>query len=260
MSARLREARLYGILDLGYVSPNETSNVLREMLRGGVDLVQLRAKKLSAAGISRQAAELIKLTRDAGVPLIINDHPEIAGEIGAEGVHVGQDDLSIAEARRRAGAACLVGRSTHSLAQAHQAMEEGADYIGFGPLFATPTKPDYEPIGLEQITPVHELVRLPIFCIGGIKLENLPQVLAAGAQRVVIVSGLLQAADIAEYARAARALLDSKIPNRKFPIACPSSSLVPSRSTPSKLPWRNMPTNSAAPLLTRPSGRASFRQ
>ncbi|MEP6955687.1 MAG: thiamine phosphate synthase, partial [Chthoniobacterales bacterium] len=140
-----------------------------------------------------------------------------ARAVGAEGVHVGQDDLAIAEARELAGGECFVGRSTHSVAQAQQAKAEGADYIGFGPLFATPTKPDYIPIGLEEVEHVHQLVTLPIFCIGGIKLANLPQVIAAGARRVVIVSGLLGAADIAQYARAAQVLLSpkSEIRNQK---------------------------------------------
>ncbi len=141
---------------------------------------------------------------------MINDHAEIARDVGAEGVHVGQDDLPIAQVREIVGRDCIVGRSTHSLAQAQQAASEGADYIGFGPLFATPTKPDYAPIGLQDISAVHAAVALPIFCIGGIKLHNLPEVIAAGARRVVIVSGLLQAADVAEYARSAKALLNPK--------------------------------------------------
>src|SRR5205085_2179734 len=98
-----------------------------------------------------------------------------------------------------------------------RAFSEGADYIGFGPLFATPTKPDYMPIGLEEIKKVHEAVRVPIFCIGGIKVDNLAKVIEAGALRVVIVSGLLQARDIAAYARSVKELLnpESKIENRK---------------------------------------------
>ncbi len=104
----------------------------------------------------------------------------------------------------------MVGKSTHSLDQAIRAFYEGADYIGFGPIFATPTKPDYPPIGLEEIQRVHEAVRIPIFCIGGIKLDNLPEVMEAGARRVVIVSGLLQAKDIATYGRAAKELLNRK--------------------------------------------------
>ena len=102
---------------------------------------------------------------------------------------------------------CWIGKSTHTLSQATAAVAEGADYIGFGPLFATPTKPDYQPIGIDDIRRVHELVRLPIFCIGGIKLHNLPSVLAAGASRVVIVSGLLQSGDVAAATRTAKELL-----------------------------------------------------
>jgi thiamine-phosphate pyrophosphorylase len=101
-----------------------------------------------------------------------------------------------------------VGRSTHTVAQAHAARDEGADYLGFGPLFATPTKPDYRPIGLEEIAQVHaDVTDRPIFCIGGIKLENLPEVIAAGARRVVIVSGILLADDVEGYVRRAAELL-----------------------------------------------------
>ena len=213
----MTERWLYGILDLGYVAPADAVRVARAMIAGGVDVIQLRAKALSAAEIARVATELRRLTSDAEVPLIINDHAAIARDMGAEGVHVGQDDLPIAQVRAIVGRACLVGRSTHSRAQAKQAAAEGADYIGFGPLFATPTKPEYVPIGLSEIASVHAAVSLPIFCIGGIKLHNLPEVLAAGARRVVIVSGLLEASDVAEYARSAKALLDqqSQISNQK---------------------------------------------
>jgi thiamine-phosphate pyrophosphorylase len=119
-------------------------------------------------------------------------------------VHIGQDDGPIAGARAAAGSGKLVGRSTHSLAQARAARAEGADYLGFGPLFATPTKPDYPAIGLEDIAQAHaEVPDRPIFCIGGIKLENLAEVIAAGARRVVIVSGILLAPDVAAYTRQA---------------------------------------------------------
>lgn len=206
----LGERSLYGIVDLGYVAATDAPRVLREMLSGGVDLVQLRAKTQSLSEIAKLGRELHLLTADAGVPFVINDHPEIARDLGAEGVHVGQDDISVIRARSIAGEQCFVGRSTHSLAQANAAVGEGADYIGFGPLFATPTKPDYKPVGLADIHAVHTQVHLPIFCIGGIKLENLAQVIAAGARRVVIVSGLLQAPDIAKYARAAKQLLATR--------------------------------------------------
>ncbi len=208
MKEHLDDCRLYGILDLGYAESSSALRVLAEMIAGGVDIVQLRAKGRSPTEITGLASAMHLLTRDANVPLVINDHPEIAAELALEGVHVGQDDLSVAEARSIAGRKCFVGKSTHTLEQAKGAAREGADYIGFGPLFATPTKPDYLPIGLDEIPAAHAMVTIPIFCIGGIKLDNLPRVVAAGARRVVIVSGLLQAAGIAEYARAAKALLN----------------------------------------------------
>ena len=206
-SADLRERRLYGIVDLSYVDAAEVRSVARFMIDGGVDILPLRAKQQTAAAVLAIAHELRELTSAHDVPLVINDCPEIARTVNADGVHVGQDDLSVARAREIAGRGCIVGKSTHSIEQAVRAAEDGADYIGFGPLFATPTKPDYAPIGTAEIHEVHSRVSLPVFCIGGIKLINLPEVIAAGARRVVIVSGLLQAADIAEYARAAKALL-----------------------------------------------------
>jgi thiamine-phosphate pyrophosphorylase len=214
-AADLSRCRLYGILDLGYVDGLETREVAEQMIDGGVDLIQLRAKALPAAQIATLAADLHRITAARNIPLIVNDHSEIARTSQAEGVHVGQDDLPIAEARAMAGPNCVVGKSTHSVDQAIRAFYEGADYIGFGPIFATPTKPEYEPVGLEEIRKVHESVRIPIFCIGGIKLDNLPDVIAAGARRVVIVSGLLLANDIASYARSVKELLSRQSKNEK---------------------------------------------
>jgi len=205
----LGEARLYAILDLGYVAPNVAEKVAIELIRGGADLIQLRGKKQSVGELADLASQLHSRTSAAGVPLIINDHAEIARDLPVEGLHLGQDDLSISAAREILRRDCWAGKSTHSLAQATAAVEEGADYIGFGPLFATPTKPQYQPIGTREIRRAHELVRQPIFCIGGIKLENLPEVLAAGASRVVIVSGLLQSSDIAAATRDAKNLLST---------------------------------------------------
>jgi len=209
-AADLSRCRLYAILDLGYVEMSAAPRMAEALLNGGVDLLQLRAKNFPKRDIEKLAHELRAITAGHAVPLIINDHPEIARNVGAEGVHLGQDDMPIADARKIVGSGCAVGKSTHSLDQAIRAFYEGADYIGFGPLFATPTKPDYPPIGLTEIEKVHGAVRLPIFCIGGIKLDNLPNVIEAGAQRVVIVSGLLQATDTAGYARAAKHLLNRK--------------------------------------------------
>jgi thiamine-phosphate pyrophosphorylase len=203
----LHDCHLYGIIDLGYVEGSNAVRVAEAMIKGGVDLIQLRGKKQSIDELVDLAAKLRELTVRSGTPLIVNDHTEVVSKVPVQGVHVGQEDDSIELARRKAGRAVVVGKSTHSLEQAHAAQREGADYIGFGPIFATPTKPDYKPIGLKGIKQAHLAVNLPIFCIGGIKLDNLKKVIAAGACRVAIVSGLLKAPDIAAYAREAKRLL-----------------------------------------------------
>lgn len=205
----LREAQLYGILDLGYVKEDSALGLATRMLTGGVQLLQLRAKNHEPRQILSLACKLAKLCSKYQVPFILNDHPELVPESEADGAHVGQDDMSVADARKLAGDQAIIGKSTHSIAQALAAQKEGPDYIGFGPLFATPTKPAYTPIGLHEIRAVRKLVISPIFCIGGIKRENLPEVIAAGAQRVVIVSGILQARDPQAYCQDCRRILAS---------------------------------------------------
>jgi thiamine-phosphate pyrophosphorylase len=196
--------RLYGILDLGYVDPPNAASMARKMIDGGIDVLQLRAKKIAPADLIPIAQEIRSIAAESDVPLIVNDSEFLAREIGADGLHLGQEDSPLAEARRPG---FILGKSTHSLAQATAAEREGADYIGFGPIFRTPTKPDYAPVGLVDIEEVHRAVTVPIFCIGGIKLENLASVLDAGARRVVIVSGILQALDPAMYAQRAKSML-----------------------------------------------------
>jgi thiamine-phosphate pyrophosphorylase len=203
----LASCRLYAILDLGYVAAEDAEKTTAQLIRGGADLIQLRGKQQTVPELSDLAERLHRLTSPAGVPLIINDHAEIARDVAVEGLHLGQEDGSIAWAQEIVRRDCWIGRSTHSVSQAVTAAAEGADYIGFGPLFATPTKPGYQPIGTGEIARVHQRLRIPIFCIGGIKLSNLADVLAAGARRVVIVSGLLKSADIAASARTAKQLL-----------------------------------------------------
>jgi len=199
----LADARLYGIVDLGYVTADTAPVAAERLLEGGVDILQLRAKGLPKSIVAGLAEEIHAMTSPLGVLLILNDYPDLLRDVPAQGAHVGQDDMSVAAARAAAGRPVIIGKSTHSLAQARAAAEEGADYIGFGPLFATPTKPGRPAIGLGEIAAVHEELSIPIFCIGGIKNENLAKVVAVGAQRVVIVSGWLQADDIAAAVREA---------------------------------------------------------
>ena len=208
MNFDLHQRHLYGILDMGYVEPSETIRVATEMLEGGVEILQLRAKEFSPSGILKLANPLVPLCKSFGVPFIINDHPQVVVDSGADGLHVGQDDILVETARDLIGPDKIVGLSTHSLLQAQSALKEKPDYIGFGPLFSTPTKPEYTSIGTSKIGQVHRMVSLPIYCIGGINLENLPEVLAAGARRVAIVSGILKAENISRYCRTCRAALE----------------------------------------------------
>jgi thiamine-phosphate pyrophosphorylase len=187
---------------MGYVQETRIIDVAEQLLAGGVGILQLRAKGYDEDGVMRLLKEagprLLELCRSHRVPFIINDFPKVAVATGADGVHIGQDDGSLEAARAIVGDEMIVGRSTHSVEQARGALAEGFDYIGFGPLFPTPTKKGRPGIGLENISTVEKEVgaHIPVFCIGGIKPENLELVLASGARRVVIVSSLLQAEDI----------------------------------------------------------------
>lgn len=205
-------ARLYAIIDLGYTRPEMVAARTGELLAGGAQCLQLRAKGCELSLIRRLAMEIAPLCRAAGVPFILNDFPTLAAETGADGVHIGQDDGSLVDARTIIGPEKIIGRSTHSLEQARAALAEGFDYIGFGPLFPTPTKAGRAAIGLRQIATMEREVgsRIPAFCIGGIHRTNLADVLAAGARRVVMVSDLLTAPDVTAAVREARAALDGR--------------------------------------------------
>jgi thiamine-phosphate pyrophosphorylase len=204
---RLEDCRLYGIVDLSYVPPADIVRKAIDMVEGGVDILQLRAKAFIPDDVKWFAEQIHAVTAKAGVPLVINDYPEVAAGVGAEGVHLGQDDINVERAREQAGYRTLIGKSTHSVEQAAAAAAEDTDYLGFGPIFATPTKPDYAPIGLEEIRAVQEAVKKPVFCIGGINLENLQTVLDAGARRVVMVSAILKADDVEGYCRKVKGML-----------------------------------------------------
>ena len=129
----LADCRLYGILDLGYIDASDALRVAHAMIEGGVDIIQLRGKNESIDALTELAAALHKVTNQGDTPLIVNDHAEIARRVPVEGVHVGQDDPSVAQVRENVGRPIIVGKSTHSLGQATAAVTEGADYIGFGP-------------------------------------------------------------------------------------------------------------------------------
>lgn len=207
MNEQLNNALLYGILDSGYVAESDMMSVATSLLDGGAGILQLRAKNYDESEVlslfDKTLRDLPALCQSHGVPLIINDFPQIAVKIGADGVHIGQDDGSIEAVRLIVGNKMLIGRSTHSVNQALEAHRQGFDYIGFGPLFPTPTKKGRPGIGLENVEQIQKTVgdSIPMFCIGGVKPDNLELVLASGARRVVIVSALLQSTDVEKSTR-----------------------------------------------------------
>ena len=199
----LRECRLYGIIDLGYIPRRRDCNhVAEQMVTGGVDLIQFRGKGKSIDELVDLVSKIHEITVRSDMPLIVNDHAEVAARVPVEGVHVGQDDDSILVAREKAGRDLIVGKSTHNLAQAHKAQGEGADYIGFGPIFATPTKPDHKPaIGLDDFARLVAAASLPAVAIGGLKREHAASILASGAAGLAVISAICGQPEPEEAAR-----------------------------------------------------------
>jgi thiamine-phosphate pyrophosphorylase len=168
---------------------------------GGADAIQLRDKTLSSRELFRLAKDLQAICDRTGTFFILNDRVDVALAADVDGVHVGQEDLPVRVVREMMGHKKLIGCSTHSTAQALAAVGDGADYISCGPLFATPTKPDYAPVGLDLVKEYRQLVRTPFVAIGGIDLSNVTQAIAAGADRVAVVRAVAGAPDVARAAK-----------------------------------------------------------
>jgi thiamine-phosphate pyrophosphorylase len=206
--ARLQRAALY-LVCATRPGGRALGDVLAAALEGGVDVVQLRDKHatdeelLAAAAIARRRCDA------AGALLILNDRPDLVAAAGADGCHVGQDDMDVAAARALAGAQALVGRSTHTPADIAAAGD--ADYIGVGPVYATPTKPGRPAVGLELVRHAAEHAPVPFFAIGGIDAANAGAVVAAGARRIAVVRAIADAADPRSAAAGLRAALDAEL-------------------------------------------------
>jgi len=198
----IAHCRLYGFIDTGYLRGRDPAALTRQLIAGGVDLIQVRAKNERQS--KRLALARAVIGAAGSVPVIVNDDIETAYKAGAAGVHLGQEDwaaLPPAERLAKLVGLEILGISTHSLTQAMQAERDGANYIGVGPVFATGTKPQTPPVGVELVRQVASRVHIPFFAIGGITLDNLDQVLAAGATRVAVVSAILNAPDVTAAAR-----------------------------------------------------------
>jgi thiamine-phosphate pyrophosphorylase len=196
---RLHDARLYFICGIDRLA------ALEPALRGGVDVFQLRDKHAADDELLRAAATARALCDEHGVLFVVNDRPDLAVAARADGVHLGQDDMAIEEARAIVGPGVLIGRSTHSPEQVDRAA--GADYIGVGPVHATPTKLGRPAVGLDLVAHAAAHARVPFFAIGGIDAANLGAVVAAGATRAAVVRAIADAPDPEAAARALRAAL-----------------------------------------------------
>lgn len=199
--ARLRAARLYLICD-ARAGGRDAGQFLAAALRGGVDVVQLRDKHLDDDGLLAAAREFRAACTAASALFVLNDRPDLVIDADADGVHVGQDDMPVSEARSLVGDGRIVGLSTHTPGQIDRSA--GADYIGVGPVYATPTKPGREPVGTTLVAHASRHATVPWFAIGGIARDTLAPVLAAGATRVAVVRALTEAADPEGEARALR--------------------------------------------------------
>ena len=198
----LADCRLYAFVDTAYLHGRAPEAVAQQLCDGGADLIQLRAKKSSPDEIRRMAEAILPVTRRANVGLVINDHVEIADDLVAEFCHLGQEDFfnsgheHVSELRTP-NSGLRIGLSSHAPEQAKRALAADADYLAIGPVYATGTKPTAKPVTLEYVLWAAKNVRIPWFAIGGITLENLGDVLAAGARRVCVVSAILDAPDAA---------------------------------------------------------------
>ncbi len=205
----MRLSGLYVILDTTIAKSKDLLEVASQIIDGGADIIQFRDKKLSMREIVQKALPVRKLTEKAKVLFTVNDRPDIALELDADGVHLGQNDICLNSARKILGKEKLIGISTHNLEQAKKAEAEGADYISVGPIFATPLKKDTKPVGLNLIEKVRNTIKIPFVAIGGINLGNIDQVLNAGAKTVAVIRAVLQAEDITRVTRELRKRLTS---------------------------------------------------
>jgi thiamine-phosphate pyrophosphorylase len=196
---QMKDFRLYAITGEEFHKGRDLLQVMEEAIIGGVDIIQLRDKNSSKKEVLEKAKLLKKLAERYEIPLIINDHIDVALAVDADGIHIGQDDLPLVEARKIIGKNKIIGISTHKIEEARTAELNGADYIGVGPIFSTKSKVDVvDPVTTKYIEEVVKEIKIPFVAIGGIKLHNVDQVLAAGASRICAISEIVGSKNVTQ--------------------------------------------------------------
>jgi thiamine-phosphate pyrophosphorylase len=193
----LKNCRLYVVIDQRTTEGRDLIKIARKAIIGGADLIQLRFSKETLARYILKIAFKIKgVAEKSGCLFIINDRVDIAHAVDADGVHLGQEDIAVKSARSILKVNKIIGISTHNLLQAVHAERQGADYISVGPVFRTPTKKEYRPVGLKLLNRVSKRIKIPFFAIGGINHDNIDSVIAAGAERIAVVRAAIAARNV----------------------------------------------------------------
>lgn len=197
-----QQLKLYAITDRSWLKPGETlTEVVETLLKAGVTCVQLREKEAEDAFILQEAQELNALCRRYGVPFLVNDRPDLAQIVGADGVHVGREDTGLTEARKQLGVNAVLGGSAHTVKEALAAQAAGADYLGCGAVFGSGTKHNVSQMSLETLTAICQAVDIPVVAIGGVNLDNLSLLAGTGIAGVAVISGLFAPEDKAAAAQ-----------------------------------------------------------
>ena len=211
MKCDKRHMLLYAVTDRAWTGKQTLYDQVEAALKGGVTCVQLREKELEETAFLQEAKELCALCRRYGVPFLVNDNVDIAIACGADGIHVGQEDLAAGEVRRRVGENMILGVSVHTVEEACQAVRDGADYLGLGAVFPTNTKTDVEQMSNETLRAICDAVNVPIVAIGGINRGNILRLAGSGVDGVALVSAIFSAEDIEGTCRELRALSEKMV-------------------------------------------------
>lgn len=211
MKCDKRHMLLYAVTDRAWSGERTLYEQVEAALKGGVTCVQLREKELDEAAFLQEAKDICALCRRYHVPFIVNDNVDIAVECGADGIHVGQEDMAAGEVRRRVGDAMILGVSVHTVEEARQAVRDGADYLGLGAVFPTSTKTDADQMTSETLRDICSAVDVPIVAIGGINRGNLLSLAGSGVDGVALVSAIFSAEDIEGNCRELRTLAERMV-------------------------------------------------